>query len=275
MVDTVSISLIVSTYNQPDFLALALHGVAAQEDRDFELVIADDGSDKTTKGVIDHFISEHNIKTTHIWHEDTGYNKADILNKAITATKGEYIIFLDGDCIPRKSYISDHRKLSQHNRIVGCSRVLLDQTITQHIVDNELHPEEWSFFAFLKLRLSGHINRIFALIPLPMGFLRNITPRRWQKIRGCNFAIPRDVLLKTGGFDESFTGWGFEDSDLTSRAIENGCFVKRGEYLATVVHLWHQDAARDLTSSNLKHLQETLSTRRKTAVLSQLLNNDD
>ena len=269
--DTVTISLIVSTYNQPDFLAIVLKAITQQRDQDIELIIADDGSEHQTKELIEEFASSSQIPLLHVWHEDEGFRKSVVLNKAIVAANHGYLVFIDGDCVPRRTFISDHKNLARKNRIVGCSRVLLDQTITQHILDNSLQPHLWSLIAFIKLRLSGHINRISPLLSLPLGPLRNQSPNRWQKIRGCNFGIPRETLLEIGGFDESFIGWGYEDSDLVVRAINHGCTVRRGNYAATVLHLWHPEVDRSEASSNKKRLEETISTRRTTSISSPLL----
>lgn len=266
-----TITLIVSTYNRPDFLRVVFDGIAAQWDQSFELILADDGSTEETKTCFNLFSEQNEIPTQYIWHEDIGFRKSAILNKAITASNNEYLVFLDGDCIPRKNFIAHHRSLARKNRIVGCSRVLLDHTITQHLLDNDLKPHNWSLFELLKLRISGHINRILPFIPLHLGPIRNCTPRDWGKIRGCNFGIFKENALAIGGFDESFTGWGYEDSEFAARAIHEGCAVKRGDYKATAMHLWHTDVCRDAAGSNKSSLLDTLETGRITAISSSIL----
>ena len=261
-----SITLIVSTYNQPDFLRLVLHGIANQQDQDFQLILADDGSGPKTKSCIDLFSKEYGIEIQHIWHEDNGFQKSEILNKAISASTSDYIVFIDGDCIPRKSFIKDHRNLARQRRIVGCSRILLDETITKHIIDNDLQFHSWSLFSLLKIRISGHLNRFLPLIPAFLGPFRSITPKAWKRVRGCNFGIYREDILDIGGFDESFTGWGYEDSELVVRAINSNCLVRRGDYRATVLHLWHPDVSRSEATSNKSHLENSIKTGRQTAI---------
>jgi len=265
-----TITLIVSTYNRPDFLRVVLDGIAEQRDQAFELILADDGSTEDTKTYFNMFSEQNDIPTQHIWHEDSGFRKSAILNKAITASNNEYLVFLDGDCIPRRNFIAEHRSLARKNRIVGCSRVLLDNTITQHILDNDLGPHRWSLFEILKLRITGHINRILPFIPLHLGLLRNCTPRDWGKIRGCNFGIHKIDALAIGGFDESFTGWGYEDSEFASRAIHSGCLVRRGDHKAIAMHLWHPDVSRDEAQSNKSNLLNTLETGRNRAISSSI-----
>jgi glycosyltransferase involved in cell wall biosynthesis len=265
-----TITLIVSTYNQPDFLRLVLDGILDQHDQEFELILADDGSGHETKSCIESFRNTSTIQTQHIWQEDMGFRKSAILNKAIAKSSSDYLVFLDGDCIPRRNFISNHRKLARKNRIVGCSRILLDQTISQHLLDNDLKIQRWSMFEFLKIRISGHINRIFPLLPLMLGPLRGTTPRAWKRVRGCNFGMYRDDLLAIEGFDESFTGWGYEDSELVVRAINQRCFVRRGDHIATVLHLWHPEVSRDEAVSNKSNLMASLDSGRKTAISSSI-----
>jgi glycosyltransferase involved in cell wall biosynthesis len=231
-----SISLIVSTFNQPDFLRLILCALVNQVDTDFELIIADDGSNEETKKLIEKFERKQHIAVTHIWHEDNGFQKSQILNKAALASKNEYLVFLDGDCIPRTKHIQDHRSLARKNRIVGCSRVLLDETLMSHTLNNQLEAHCWSLWKVLGFRISGHLD-----------------------------------FLAIGGFDESFTGWGYEDSELAARAIHSGCLVRLGDYRGTVFHLWHTEVSREEAKSNKSSLEETLESGRKTARSSSII----
>lgn len=261
-----SITLIVSTYNQPDFLRLVLAGIADQGDQSFELLIADDGSDDKTRECVESFSKHTQIQIQHLWHEDDGFRKSVILNTAIEAASNDYLVFLDGDCIPRKNFIRDHKKLARTRRIVGCSRVLVDQTLTQHAIDNDLHLHKWSLSKLAQVRISGHLNRLLPFIPLSLGPFRACTPRAWTRVRGCNFGLFHNDLVEIGGFDESFTGWGYEDSELVARAINAGTFVRRGDYRATVLHLWHPEASRDDALSNQSQLQDTLTIGRIRAI---------
>ncbi len=243
-----------------------LAAISDQGDQSFELLIADDGSGDKTRECIESFSNHSQIQIQHLWHEDDGFRKSAILNAAIEAARNDYLVFLDGDCIPRKNFIRDHKKLARTRRIVGCSRVLVDQTLTQHAIDNELHLHRWSLSKLAQVRISGHLNRFLPFIPLSLGPLRSSTPRAWKRVRGCNFGLFRKDLLEIGGFDESFTGWGYEDSELVARAINAGTFVRRGDYRATVMHLWHPQASKDDALSNKSQLQDTLTTGRKMAI---------
>ena len=260
------ISLIVSTYNNPEFLRLVLQSLNNQSTGDFEILIADDGSDDRTRHFIEKWAANTIVPMRHIWHEDNGFRKSAILNQAIIQATHPYVVFIDGDCVPSMHFIRDHRHLAKKHRVVGCSRIMLDQTITQHLLDNDLHPDRWSIFKWIGLRLSGHINRVFPFFRIPLVGVRDLTPKNWRKIRGCNFGAWKDDLLAVGGFDESFSGWGFEDSELAVRLIHQGCRVRRGDHAALVLHLWHVEVPRDAADNNQDRLDETISTGRHQAI---------
>ncbi len=260
-----SLTLIVSTYNKPAVLRRVLEALCAQSDNDFELIIADDGSTNETKELIESF--NGTLQCIHIWQEDEGFRKCAILNKAILNARGETLAFLDGDCVPRTHFIRDVKSLATPNTVVGCSRVLLDQTISQHWLDNDLKPHEWPWFRFIGIRISGHINRILPLMRVPLGGFRRLMPASWKKIRGCNFLIDASLMRKIEGFDESFTGWGYEDSDVAVRAAFAGGTLIRGDFKATVLHFWHHESPRDESQSNRERLEECIAQGRTKAIL--------
>ena len=103
-----SVSVILSTYNQPRWLEKALWGYAAQRMRDFEVVVADDGSGPETADVIVRMQGHNGLRLVHVWHEDRGFRKTEILNRAVIAARGDYLIFSDGDCIPHPEFVATH-----------------------------------------------------------------------------------------------------------------------------------------------------------------------
>ena len=260
-----SVTLIVSTHNNPDVLRRVLEALQCQSDQVFELIIADDGSTEETAQLVELF--NDTLRCTHLWQEDDGFRKSVILNKAILKATGDTLAFLDGDCIPRTHFIRHVKSLAAKNSVIGCSRILLDQTISQHFLDNDLKPHRWPWYRFMGIRISGHINRILPLVPLPLGLARNLLPASWKKIRGCNFVIDATLMHKIGGFDESFTGWGYEDSDVAARAVFAGGKLRRGDFKATVLHMWHHESQRDESQSNFKRLEETIALGRREAIL--------
>src|SRR5690554_2143218 len=105
------ISVIITTYNQPEWLEKVLWGCAVQTFPHFEIIIADDGSGPETREAIERMRSQLPMPLRHVWHEDRGFRKCEILNRAIAAASGDYLIFLDGDCIPRRDFVDVHRRL--------------------------------------------------------------------------------------------------------------------------------------------------------------------
>ena len=110
------ISVIVATYNRPDALAAVLRGLEAQTDRNFEIVVADDGSGEETGRAIAAFARTTKLPVKHAWHADNGFRLAEIRNRAIRISAGGYCVFLDGDCIPRPGFVAAHRKLMVRHR---------------------------------------------------------------------------------------------------------------------------------------------------------------
>ncbi len=121
------ISVIISTYNWPDALQCVLNALKHQNDQNFEILIADDGSNDKTKDVITRFSKLSSIPITHVWQEDCGFRAAAIRNKAVIQAKGEYLVFIDGDCITLPSFIQQHRFLAEKNFFVSGNRILLSE----------------------------------------------------------------------------------------------------------------------------------------------------
>src|SRR4051812_16734345 len=128
------ISVVVSTYNWPEALTAVLDGLANQTDKNFEVIVADDGSDRRTADVI----KAARVGPVHVWHEHRGFRLAQIRNQAILASKGEYVIFLDGDCIPRRNFVAMHRRLAEPGCAVQGDRILVRKKLTQRILTKKL-----------------------------------------------------------------------------------------------------------------------------------------
>ena len=128
------ISILLATYNWPQALKLCLESLATQTDPDFEIIIADDGSTHSTTQLIDSY--KNTLPITHLWQEDEGFRKTKILNQAIATAQGDYLIFLDGDCIVQPDFVERHRQLAQKGYLVTGSRVLLNQKLTQDLLSD-------------------------------------------------------------------------------------------------------------------------------------------
>jgi glycosyltransferase involved in cell wall biosynthesis len=260
------ISVIVATYNREDALDAVLRGLARQRDRDFEVLIADDGSGPATAQVVTQWRGRAEFALAHVRHEDKGFRLAEIRNRAILRSAGGVCIFLDGDCIPRPGFVAAHRRLTAPGWFVAGNRVLLAEELTARILREQLEPELWGFRAWMRRRMRGEVNRLLPLVPLPLGPLRRLGPAAWRSARGTNLAIRRDDLAKVDGFDATFNGWGREDSDIMVRLIRAGVRRKDGRYATAVLHLWHPDFDRSRLPDNERRLAEVVAGDRVRAV---------
>ena len=254
------ISVIVTTYNREDALDAALRALAAQSDRDFEVVVADDGSRPATAERIAAWKPKLGRPLAHVWHEDRGFRAAEIRNRAILASSGAYVIFLDGDCLPRPDFVAAHRRLAEPGWFVTGNRVLLSPALTEKVLREKLAPEQWSFAAFIGERARGGVNRLGALLHLPLGFLRRLRRNKWQGARSANLAVWRTDLARVDGFDADYRGWGKEDSDIVVRLLRAGVKRKDGVFATGVLHLWHADADRARLPENERKLSDIISS---------------
>jgi len=248
------ISVIVTTYNREDALDAVLRSLARQTDADFEVVVADDGSEPATAQLVEAWKAKVGHRVEHVWHPDAGFRAAEIRNRAVLVSRGTYCVFLDGDCIVRPDFVAIHRKLAEKGAFVTGNRVLLSPELTLKVLSEKLAPETWNLARWFAQRLAGGVNRLSALLHLPLGPLRAMRRGQWQGARSCNLAIWRSDLDRVDGFDADYSGWGKEDSDLILRLLHAGVRRKDGTFATGVIHLWHAEADRSQLNDNERKL---------------------
>jgi len=259
----VRIAVIVPTYNRPDALAAVLEGYAGQTDRDFDLIVADDGSTADTTALVETFAARAPMPVAHVWQEDTGYRLAAVRNRAVAATGADYVVFTDGDCIPHPQYVARHRALAEPGWFVGGSRVLLSESFTREVLARSLAIHRWGTARWIGARLRGDINRLLPLLLLPANAaFRKSRPVRWEGIKTCNLALWRTDLERVNGVDESYQGWGLEDSDLVIRLLRAGVRHKNGRFAVPVLHLWHRENSRSRLAENQAKLDQLIAGTR-------------
>jgi glycosyltransferase involved in cell wall biosynthesis len=256
------ISVIVTTYNRADALDAVLRALARQNDDDFEVVIADDGSGPTTAQIVEAWKKKAGFNLRHVWQEDRGFRAAEIRNRAVLASRGAYCIFLDGDCVPRPNFIAVHRQLAEPGWFVTGNRALMSQSLTASVLREGEEPELWGLGIWIKQLLRGGINRLVPLLSLPLGPLRKLRSRAWRGARSCNLAVWRSDLDRVDGFDAAFSGWGREDSDILVRLLRAGVRRKDGVFATGILHLWHPEADRSQLPENERRLDQSLSDQR-------------
>lgn len=271
------ISVVVTTYNRSDALLAVLQGLATQTDGHFEVVVADDGSRaEHQRAVLDAPVSR-TLGLTHVWHPDVGFTASRVRNRGVAAARGDYIILLDGDCVPEVDFIAQHRRLAQPGHFVNGSRVLLSPELTHRVLLGEASIVGRGAMYWIGARLRGRASKLAHLARLPDGAYRCRTSFSWKGIRSCNMGLWRSDYEKVDGFDESFVGWGHEDADFVLRLHHAGMVRKNGFCATEVYHLWHPEATRTQESVNASTVRERARTTmtQPTLGFSQLRTNDD
>ncbi len=258
----ISVAVIVTTYNRPDALAAVLAAYQTQSDRDFEMIVADDGSTAETAAVVEE-ARKRGFWIRHVWHDDLGFRAAAIRNRAVARTDADYIIFSDGDCIPLPGFVARHRRLAEKGWFVSGNRMLLSKGFTQRVLRESLPAHAWPKSRWFGARLRGEINRWLPLVVLPpdMAF-RKWTANRWEGVMTCNLSAWRSDLLAVDGLDETYSGWGLEDSDLAIRLLHAGIRHKSARFASPVLHLWHGENDRGSLAENQRRLDDVLKSGR-------------
>jgi GT2 family glycosyltransferase len=212
-----------------------------------------------------------------VWHPDVGFTASRVRNLGVAASHGDYIVFLDGDCVPEVDFIARHKRLAQAGHFVNGSRVLLSQAFTQRVLEGKEHICGRSRWYWLRQRLQGRASKLTGLLRLPDGNFRTRRAFSWKGIRSCNMGIWRSDYVQVNGFDESFVGWGHEDADIVLRLHNSGVVRKNGFCATEVFHLWHKEAARNQESQNARTVRERAKTTvtQPTLGLSRKRINDD
>lgn len=258
------ISVVITTYNRSDALLAVLRGLAAQDDRGFEVVVADDGSTAEHQHAVQQAARDLGLPVTHVWHSDVGFTAARVRNLGVSASTGAYIIFMDGDCVPEVDFIRRHRQLRESGCLVNGSRVLLSAALTQAVLAGQASVLARSPLYWLARWWAKDANKLTGLLRLPDGPWRKKPGFRWRGIRSCNMGVWRADFEAVNGFDESFVGWGHEDADFVLRLHNHGVVRKNGFCATEVYHLWHPVSSRAEEPANAERVrmrQRTLQVK--------------
>lgn len=245
--DKHSVSMIVSSYNQSNGLRLVLAGFAAQDDMDFEMIVADDGSEAHTIDLVRKFSAGAPFIVRFVTQDRTVFGKTRILNKAVLESEGDRLVFCDGDCVPFRNFVSSHRRAYRPHRFCTGGYVLIGlddaRALTPHEVPQGTH-ERFLTAGRRAALLSVHLKNLL---------YQAVGRERKPKIQGRNWSIDCKPFFDVDGFDEVCSGVGKEDSDIRNRLRNIG---------SEGVSLWHK--------SLVCHLDHWLDLRRdKNAVRSR------
>lgn len=232
-------SVIISTYNSEEWLEKVIIGYSVQTTKDFELVIADDGSRSATKDLIDRYKAQADFPIVHVWQEDNGFQKSQILNKAIIAAATEYLIFSDGDCIPRNDFVETHLKFREEGYFLSGGYFMLPMNISKLISADDIKSQKCFDINWLienGLKKSFKNNKLTAS-KIKAKILNSLTPTKasWN---GHNASGWKKDLVKINGFNQEMQ-YGGQDRELGERLQNTGLKSKQIRYSAICVHLDH------------------------------------
>lgn len=257
------VSLIISVYNKIEFLQLVFSGLENQTYTDFEVVIADDGSGPEFVSAVNQLIQSTNIAVKHIWHEDIGWRKNIILNKAVVAAEGEYLIFIDGDCIPHPYFIQEHLEGRMPKQVICGRRVTLTKKISRSLSVAKVKDKNFHCSLFLPLvleTLKGEETHIKQMIRTRNRTIKGLFGK--DKIKGfwgCNFSLSKEDILSVNGFDERYIHPSMgEDTDLDLRLRNNGIFPYSKKFSVTIYHIHHTHNFDEIHEMNYRLFDENV-----------------
>ncbi len=248
--ESITTSLIITTYNRPDALRLVLNSVLNQTVLPNEVIVADDGSNQETAELIKEYQTKFPVPLIHSWQEDKGFRLARSRNLAISKSTMEYIVMIDGDMVLDKHFIADHKKAAKHKTFIQGGRILLNDDKTAKLLESTAQKVSLSC---LSSGLESRIEKRLQAIHMP--FLRNLLLKKekshWHKgIRGANMGFFREDVMEINGFNNEFEGWGREDSEFVERFFNAGGKRANLKFGGIGYHLWHPEAEREALPEN-------------------------
>ena len=261
------LSILLATYEMPKHLALVLAALTRQSNRDFEILLCDDGSGVNTREVLASFLPRLRslgIPLLHLWQPNQGFRKCRLLNEGIRRSRGEVLIFLDGDCVPHREFINDHWITREAGTYGAGRRVELSEAASAKLSVEKIEKGVLDLPSLTLLKdacLGGteHWNRT-----IRWGTGRWIRSAlkldRVVDLKGCNFSVFREDLVAINGFDEAYEGYGREDTDVEIRLRHLGLNLRGMKGIALQFHVWHP--RRGFTPANEELLESARTSRR-------------
>lgn len=234
-----AISVVLSTYNQPEWLRKALLGYARQGFTDFEVVVADDGSGEETRAVMEAIGAEYPVPLRHVWHPDDGFRKCEILNRASEAASADYLVFSDGDCIPRADFLAVHHALREPGRFLSGGYVKLPMATSRAIDAAAIESGDFVRPDWLRAHgcAPGDVSRKLR-VQGRLAWLWDQFSTAKASWNGHNASGWKADLLRVNGFDTRMQ-YGGQDREFGERLEHAGIRGKRIRHRAICVHLDH------------------------------------
>ncbi|RUR28665.1 glycosyltransferase [Vreelandella andesensis] len=249
------LSVILSTYNSPEWLEKVLWGYSVQSYNNFELIIADDGSTSETRYLIDRMREETGLTIKHVWQEDNGFQKCRILNKAIIESTSAYLVFSDGDCIPRQDFLNVHAIEALPGYFLSGGYHKLPMVTSEAITKDDVISNRCFDLKWLRARglACSYKNSKLTATRRQARLFNTLTPTRCR-FKGSNGSAWKKDVLNVNGFDETLA-YGGEDREFGVRLVNLGIKPKHVRYNAIVIHLDHARGYvdPDIVASNKRH----------------------
>lgn len=256
------ISIIISTYNSEAWLEKVMWSYQAQTFRNFEMVIADDGSKQPTFDLIEKMKFQVDYPIIHVWHEDNGFQKSQILNKAILACNADYILMSDGDCMAREDFVQVHMDKREKGYFLSGGYFMLPMNISEAIEKDDILSQRCFDVKWLKSKglKSTFKNNKLTASGFKSKLLNTVTPTNasWN---GHNASGWKNDILDINGFDERMQ-YGGQDRELGERLFNKGIKSKQIRYSAICVHLDHPRGYKTQDSIN-KNLAIRATTKKQ------------
>jgi glycosyltransferase involved in cell wall biosynthesis len=248
-------SLIIATYNWPEALNVCLLSIRNQTVLPAEVIVADDGSTMETKMLIEKMKLDFPVPLIHVWHQDLGFRKSLILNKAVRTATGKYIVQVDGDVILDKNFIADHERVAETGFFVRGTRTHIHKDVVKSVCKEE--KIDFNYF-------SPNLVHRFNALRLPfLAFLMEKKSKTSHCVRGSNLAFWRSDFVLVNGYDNDLTGWGHEDEELATRFVNIGVWKKAVKFKCIQFHLYHEPTCNAQKPSHIEALSNTQQQKLK------------
>ncbi len=238
-----TISVIVSSYNNDRYLALFLDSLERQQRRPDEVIIADDGSAPEVWERVQAIAARSSLNVVAVTQPDEGFRLAAARNTGVRAATGEWLLFFDADMAVGPEVLAEHARAARAGRFLLGNRGNLPEAPTRRWLEQGSLDED-----FDALWLAADHRHFYRSYPKycrhALARRLGLAARHKPQITGCHFSVGRTDLLAINGFDEQYEGWGYEDDDLSMRLYMQGCSAYQLMWRARAVHLWHPGADR-------------------------------
>jgi glycosyltransferase involved in cell wall biosynthesis len=235
-----AVSLVIAVYGHEDFLERIFVSLERQSFEDFEVVLADDGSGPRMAELVARWQGRLRHPILHAWQENQGFRKTVIVNRAVAQSRGDHLVFIDGDCILHHRFLERHHRRRRPGQAHSGRRLMLDGALTARIGLEDVRSGRLERPSFWWRHVEAHDRRNGFYAPWLYG-LRGGFGGRYE-ILGSNFSLPRAAFLAVNGYDERIVGRGLEDVNLKARLVNAGVAVRSIAQEAIQYHCHHESS---------------------------------